>query len=73
LLLGQLLLGARSNWEKLVLTWPASAGGYGGETTPSLALPGWKMITNVPDLSANRYTITNSVSDETRFYRLRQR
>ena len=56
-----------------VLTWPSSAAGYAVETTPSLSAPSWETITNAPALSAGSYVLTNSIGDQTRFFRLRSR
>jgi pimeloyl-ACP methyl ester carboxylesterase len=55
-----------------LLTWPLTAGGYVVETTPTLAAPTWETVTNAPAISADRYILTNSWSDQSRFFRLRQ-
>jgi hypothetical protein len=57
----------------VLLTWPATAGGYVVETSPSLTSPNWTVITDAPVLVAERYALTNSWSDQTRFFRLRPR
>ena len=56
-----------------LLSWPLTAGGYGVETTPTLTTPAWETVTNAPVISADRYVLTNSWSDEVRFFRLRAR
>jgi hypothetical protein len=56
-----------------LLSWPSTAGGYVVETTPTLALPTWEAMTNASAISADRYILTNSWSDQSRFFRLRQR
>ena len=56
-----------------LLSWSLTAGGYVVETTPRLDLPAWEALTNAPAISADRYVLTNSWSDQTRFFRLRAR
>jgi hypothetical protein len=56
-----------------LLSWPSTAGGYVIETTPSLTSPTWEIATNAPVISADRYVLTNSWSDQSRFFRLRAR
>ncbi|HMP81769.1 MAG TPA: hypothetical protein PKA41_03570, partial [Verrucomicrobiota bacterium] len=55
-----------------LLSWPLTAGGYVVETTPTLTMPVWEIVTNAPVISADSYILTNSWSDEVRFFRLRQ-
>jgi hypothetical protein len=55
-----------------LLSWPSTAGGYVLESTPSLASPLWEAATNAPVISAGRYVLTNSWSDQSRFFRLRR-
>jgi hypothetical protein len=57
----------------VLLTWPANAGGYVMETSSSLASTNWTALTNAPVLMSDRYALTNSWSDQTRFFRLRPR
>jgi hypothetical protein len=56
-----------------VLSWPATAAGYAVESTPSLASASWEAATNAPVIAADRYVLTNSWTDQSRFFRLRQR
>jgi len=53
-----------------VLSWPLSASGYVLETTPTLTTPTWEVVTNAPTILVDRYVLTNSWSDEVRFFRL---
>ena len=55
-----------------LLSWPLTAGGYVVETSPTLAPPAWEAVSNAPAISADRYILTNSWSDQSRFFRLRQ-
>jgi hypothetical protein len=54
-----------------LLSWPLTAGGYVVETSPTLAPPAWESVSNAPAISADRYILTNSWSDQSRFFRLR--
>ena len=63
---------ARSGGATL-LSWPSTAGGYVVETTPTLATPAWESISNAPAISADRYVLTNSLNEPSRFFRLRAR
>jgi hypothetical protein len=56
-----------------LLSWPSTAGGYVLESTPSLTSPVWEAATNAPAISADRYVLTNTLSNQSRFFRLRQR
>lgn len=63
---------ARSGGTTL-LSWPSSAGGYVIETTPSLTAPVWESVSNAPAILADRYVLTNSWNEPSRFFRLRAR
>jgi hypothetical protein len=56
-----------------LLRWPSTAGGYLVETTPALTSSTWESVSNAPAISGDRYVLTNSWSDQTRFFRLRAR
>lgn len=56
-----------------LLTWPSTAGGYVVETTPVLTSPAWEAVANAPVISFDRYVLTNSWSEQSRFFRLRPR
>jgi hypothetical protein len=55
----------------IMLTWPTTAAGYVIESTPSLTSSVWETATNVPAISGSSYILTNSWTDQTRFFRLR--
>ena len=55
-----------------LLSWPLTAGGYVVETAPMLTTPTWEIMMNASVISAGRYVLTNSWSDQSRFFRLRQ-
>lgn len=57
----------------VVLTWPLTAAGYTLESTTSLTNPAWVAVTNAPTITADAYALTNSISDQSRYFRLRPR
>ncbi len=59
--------------EGVVLSWPLSARGYGLQCTPSLSPPAWQSLTNAPEISADRYVLSNAWSGPSRFFRLGRR
>jgi len=61
------------NGGTTLLSWPSTAGGYVVETTPTLAAPAWESVSNAPAILADRYVLTNSWSEPSRFFRLRTR
>jgi sugar lactone lactonase YvrE len=57
---------------QLVLSWPASAGGYVLETAPRLVTgTAWTSLTNGVVATADGFVLTNTVSVKAGFYRLR--
>ncbi len=66
-------LEIHASGNMMLLSWPLTAGGYVLETTPTLSAPTWEAATNAPVISADRYVLTNSWSDEVRFFRLQRR
>lgn len=59
--------------QTAVLSWPRAATAQVLETTPSLSASTWEIVTNAPVILGDRYVLTNLWSDQTRFFRLRQR
>jgi pimeloyl-ACP methyl ester carboxylesterase len=53
-----------------ILSWPSSANGYILQSTADLSVESWEDVTNVPSLFGGVFTVTNSWSDQTRFFRL---
>lgn len=68
------LLAARSHGGHLIISWPAEAGGYGLEKTDVLSASGsiWTSVTNVPVIIGGQNTVTNEMTSETMFYRLKK-
>jgi hypothetical protein len=52
------------------LSWPSSANGYTLQSTTDLSLGTWEDVTNVPSLFGGFFTVANSWSDQTRFFKL---
>jgi len=68
--LPQLQIARVSNQS--VLNWPLSAVGFSLEQTPNLVSPTWNADTNAVQIVNQFNFVTNSSSDATRFFRLRQ-
>lgn len=65
-------LSAHLAGANIVVSWPATVTGYSLESTAGIGSPSWSAITNVPTHSGMRQYVTNSVSGESRFYRLKK-
>ena len=66
------LLTAEKAGTNIILSWSATTSGYTLEASSSLASPSWSTVTNVPTLSGMRQCVTNSITGESQFYRLRR-
>jgi len=66
-------LQAQKSGNNLIASWPLSATSYALEITTNLADPNsWTTVTNIPAIVNLQNTITNSISDGARFYRLKK-
>jgi hypothetical protein len=54
------------------LTWPLTAGNYVLEGTDNLAKASWFSVTNVAIIGDFQYEVRTDISDNARFYRLKQ-
>lgn len=52
------------------VTWPAVAGGYWLEDCPGLGSAAWSGVVGIPVVNEGRFSVTNTASGTTRFYRL---
>jgi hypothetical protein len=66
------LLAAVQAGTNLVVSWPATVTGYALQSSDSLTATNWPGVTNTPTLSGLRQYVTNSVTDTSRFYRLKR-
>ena len=66
----QLTVEPAGNAEVL-LSWPGTANGYVLESTTNLT-SGWSAAINPPTLFAGRFSVTNTVTGEAQFFRLRR-
>jgi hypothetical protein len=67
----RLLLAAGG--QNLTLVWTNNMGAFNLCSSPSLSLPTWSVVTNMPYFSANRWRVTNSINNSGQlFYRLQQ-
>ena len=65
-------LQAQVSGNNFILSWPASATGYGLETSTNLAdANSWTAVANVPAVINGQDVVTNGISDRMRFYRLK--
>jgi hypothetical protein len=65
-------LQAQVSGKNFILSWPASATGYGLETSTNLAdTNSWTAVANVPAVINGQDVVTNGISDRMRFYRLK--
>jgi hypothetical protein len=66
-----LLSGTRQG-NSIVLTWPTNAIGFTLQWSTNLATPNWNNATPSPVVVNGQYTVTNSVIDSLRLYRLKK-
>jgi len=66
------LVTAETVGPSIVVSWPATATGFALESSKSLAGPTWTALTNSPTISGMRQYVTNSMTDASRFYRLKR-
>jgi hypothetical protein len=59
------------NGDSTVLSWPLSAAGYVLENTTTLDTANWQMVTNLPSISETSYVLTNTLTAQSQFFRLR--
>ena len=56
----------------LVLSWPTNSAGFALEYTTNLPPLGWNAASPLPVVVGDKYSVTNSLSDAERYYRLRK-
>jgi hypothetical protein len=57
--------------SQVVISWPTNATGLNLESTTNLPGGFWSPVTNVPAPVGNLFTVTNTLADPVRYYRLR--
>jgi outer membrane protein assembly factor BamB len=66
-------LSVRSSANALILSWPTNATGFTLQSTPSLTPPvTWLYVTNPPAVLGGLFTVTNPVSGDSQFFRLKK-
>ena len=66
-------LETRLAGNNLILSWPSSSQNFALQATTNLTDPNsWVTLTNVPAIVNSQNTVTNPISDQMRFYRLKQ-
>jgi len=66
-------LSASRSGDNLTLSWPGTGTNFVLEASDRLPPTDWSEIYEAPVLAGNQLLVTNSISDATRFYRLRRR
>ena len=57
----------------VVLSWPANETGYSLESSTDLTLPvNWSKVPGTPAITGNQYTVTESLANGNRLYRLKK-
>ena len=64
-------LSITNSGNALAISWPSSADEYALDVVPDLGSGKWQAVTNLPSLFGGRYSVTNGVSEEAQFFRLR--
>jgi Subtilase family/CARDB/Bacterial Ig domain len=64
------ILNFSQNGNKIVLNWPTNAVGFELEYATNLPTTNWFIDSSSPYIVNGQYTVTNTVSTGTRFYRL---
>lgn len=66
------LLGFGRNGNQIVLAWPASSVGFVLESTPALTSGApWSVVSPAPVIVNGNFTVTNTISGGSKYYRLR--
>ena len=65
-------LMAEKAGTSVILSWYTATVGYQLETSATLTSPDWSAVTSVPTLSGMRQCVTNSLTGQGQFYRLRR-
>jgi hypothetical protein len=58
--------------NQLVLSWPSAYSGFTLQSTTGLNPTNWVDCPDVPAVVGTQYAVTNSLSDQRRFYRLKK-
>jgi len=66
------LLTAELSQGIIVVSWPATAAAYSLQSATNLTTSPWAAVANTPTLSGMRQYVTNAVSGQGKFYRLKR-
>jgi hypothetical protein len=69
---GAFLEIVRTGTDCVVLSWPTNFTGYQLETKTSLAAGSWGPVSPLPVVTTSRNAVTNHISGDSRYYRLRK-
>ncbi len=68
---GTVALSISRSGNNVLISWPASADGYGLEAAGTLSAPVWTPVADVPAVAAGQKTVTVSASAGPKYYRLK--
>ena len=66
------LLGGSKQGTNMIFKWPTNAPGFSLQWVTNLGLVNWSNATPAPAIVGGQYTVTNSMTNNTRFYRLKK-
>jgi len=58
--------------DTVTIRWPTNGSGYSVEATPTLPPINWTTLNVTPVVQGTNYAVTDQVSGDSRFYRLRK-
>lgn len=68
---GPVLIGTKQG-RNMVFKWPTNAPGFALQWVPNLGLVNWSNAAPSPAIVSGQYTVTNSMTNNVRFYRLKK-
>jgi hypothetical protein len=68
---GPLLTGSKQG-TNMVFKWPTNALGFSLQSVTNLSLVNWSNAMPAPVIVSGQYTVTNSMTNNAQFYRLRK-
>ena len=66
------ILNGTKQGASIVLQWSTNASGFALQWAANLSLVNWSNATPAPEIVSGQYTVTNSMTNDLRFYRLKK-
>lgn len=70
--IGGPLLGGSKQGTNIIFKWPTNAPGFSLQWVTNIGLANWSNATPAPVIVSGQYTVTNSMTNNARFYRLKK-